>query len=107
MPPYSAQPNPPAPKGATASMVLGIVALSSIMITPCFFGLSAIASLAASIVGLVLGYRAKGQYKTEQGTAGIIMNWIAAALSVLIIIVMVVFFYWYFKYMNSYLNYLV
>jgi hypothetical protein len=84
--------------GATASMILGIIA---VVLAPigCFCGFLEIVALPLGIVAVVLGFRARGRITQSQGTlagggkalAGLITGFVAIGLA-LIVGVAVVFF---------------
>jgi hypothetical protein len=89
---YDPTPPLPAPGGATASMVLGIISLL-LIVTACFcIGVPAIGSILMSIVGIVLSVYAKKIRSTSTGTAGLIMNIIALILGIIIIATYVVIY---------------
>src|ERR1700694_691578 len=75
-PPFQPQPYPMVPggmpieaPGATASMILGIVA---VVLAPigCFCGFLEIVALPLGIVAVVLAFRARGRIAQSQGTLG-------------------------------------
>lgn len=76
---------PPSKGKATASLVLGIIAL-----VVAWFGYGAIIAIVLSIVGIILGVGARKELTPEQGrgmaTAGMICSIIALALSTIVFI---------------------
>ena len=86
--------------GATASMVLGIIALVFATLINCCYLIGSFPALVLSIIGLVLGSKATRVYDSDPGQyslkslkfakAGKIMNLIALILSILFLILFVI-----------------
>src|ERR1700687_592850 len=104
-PPFQPQPYPMVPggmpieaPGATASMILGIVA---VVLAPigCFCGFLEIVALPLGIVAVVLAFRARGRIAQSQGTlggsgkalAGLITGFVAIGLALIAGVLILIF----------------
>jgi heme O synthase-like polyprenyltransferase len=82
---YNAGPAPKSNGKATASMVLGIVSLVCLVIGGFTGGILSLAGVVTSIVGLILGVKAKKEDPTNgKAKAGFIMSLISLILNVVV-----------------------
>ncbi len=80
------QPKPSPTPLSVASLVLGIISDSLLLITCCMFSWI---SIVGALIGLILGVIGNRQAKTGVGTAGIITCTVGLILSAVMIIVLV------------------
>lgn len=79
--PAAPQPTPPGHNKAIASLVIGIIAVLSILT-----GVGAIAGVILGVVGLVLGISSKNEATSSMATAGIVLNLVATGIAAVVFV---------------------